>query len=137
MKRCPPILIRGLGVALLTLTVAASAQADLRSWNKPAPVRHRPPTFDVSGVYTGTLYRQVVIDGMTYTLANSPVVYKVGVGRIELSELPIGSRVFASGQAVGSTGLVDLLIARPEEARAATSLEPSGAVRERTTPLEQ
>ena len=106
-------LLRGAGVTLLALTMATAARADLFNRERPAPAPRRAPTFEVAGVYTGMLTGQVVIDGGTYALHDPPQIHQVGTGAIALLDLPIGTRVYASGTMVGGTGTIRMLIARP------------------------
>jgi hypothetical protein len=115
MKWSPPRLTHGLVATLLALTVSTTAHADLFSREKPAPARRRPAMFHVSGVYSGVLNGQILVDGTALTLAGSPAVHAVGAGSLELRDLPIGCRVHVSGQVVGRTQVVMSVIARPGE----------------------
>jgi hypothetical protein len=113
--------LRGLGLALLTLAVATAAHADLTSRARSAPGRNRPADFTVSGVVSGVLNGQVIIDGVAYPVGESPQVFQIGAGMIKLSELPIGSRVYATGATVGQSGLLRMLIVRPADEKADAS----------------
>ena len=113
MNRFSGLAVRGLTVALLSLTLGSVVQADsLLQRQKPQP-RHRPLTFEVAGVYTGVVAGHVLIDGLAYRVQPTPLVYQLGVGMVTLDQLPIGTRVYASGYGSAESGLLSTITARP------------------------
>jgi len=123
-------------LALLAATGPADAQFFLGRKETPQPIR-RTQTFSVSGIFSGQMSGQILVDGVAYRLAGEPRVYLMGVGFVSLASLPIGARVTLTGPGTPETGFVRGILVRPldEESRAGANLESK--VRERTAPKPQ
>jgi len=117
MSRLFARVVHATALSLLVLVTATAVRAE-EAWRpRQAPVRRATPSFDVSGVYGGVLSGRLVIDNLAYPLGSAVQVYQLGVGKVGLSDLAIGSRVFASGLRIGDTGSVLMVIARPANER--------------------
>lgn len=122
------------------LAVAAVATADpLPFWKvppRPARVPRTPvPSFNATGVYGGFVGNQVTIDGVNYTLRQKTQPYLIGTGLVSMSDVPIGSSVFATVVGSDQSGVIWGLIVRPAgEERAARGELPPARVRSEDAP---
>ena len=100
------------------LAVAAVAAADpLPFWKVPPRPARTPrapvPSFAATGVYGGFIGNQVTIDGVNYTLRQKTQPYMVGTGLVSMSDVPIGSHVYATVVGSEQSGVIWGLIVRP------------------------
>ncbi len=121
------------GLALLTLAAAAVAPAHaqdarVRSWT---PAGASSPTFAYSGAYSGSIGSQVNIGEYGFWISPKTTVYQIGSGLVPLSQLPIGTVVYATGTDKGGLRTVMVLIARPSAEGSAAPSDAAANVKER------
>ncbi len=118
MTRTSKFVLQLATLSLLTIAVAASADP-LNLGRGPARPQRAPrvpvPSFAATGVYGGYVGDQVNIDGATYTLRQKTQPYLIGRGLISMSEIPIGSRVYATVVGSETSGVIWGLIVRPAD----------------------
>lgn len=134
MNRTTSRITRVAAALLLATSFAAVAHADLLQWQpgarpRTAPAPRRHITYEVAGIYGGSFSGSITIDGTPYPVSPGTSVYRVGVGRVPLSQLPIGSRIYAVGQGVRGQGPIRSLVARPAEDAPSTTEDMSRFVR--------
>lgn len=118
MNRASKFVLPVFTLALLSLAVAASADPFdmLRGPARPQRTpRVQPPGFNATGIYGGVIGDQVSIDGVTYTLRQKTQPYLIGTGLVSMSDIPIGSRVYATVLGTSQSGVIWGLIVRPAD----------------------
>ncbi|MFN8587677.1 MAG: hypothetical protein U0704_07715 [Candidatus Eisenbacteria bacterium] len=102
---------------LLAASVAAADPMDLlrRPARTPRPPRVQTPGFHASGTYSGSVGGQLIIDGVSYPLRTNTKPYLIGYGPVEVNEVPIGSRVFATIVNGDQGNVIWGLIVRPPD----------------------
>lgn len=121
MTRTSKLALRFAALAMLVIAPAALAEPPslfnlhARPPRSQRPQRVQQPGFQTMGVYGGQIGDQVLIDGTPYLLRQKTQPYLVGRGLISMSEIPIGSSVFATIVGTPQSGVVWQLIVRPAD----------------------
>lgn len=124
-------LMRAATVSLLLLTMATLAQAQDLQQRQRQPMQRQTASFGVSGVYSGIVGGQVVIDGTSYRLMDSATVYAIGTGMLPFESIAIGSHVYAMGSNSKGVPTIGLMVARNSDEPTTDGSDPSSHIRER------
>ncbi len=97
-------------VALLLLSPAGASGAGLRSWMRGP---HHTDTFSLSTEYTGYLSGSLMINLVTYPVADDAAVYVIGEGAVPLGMMVVGRSIYVAGERHGKNYLIRTIVVRP------------------------
>ncbi len=137
MHRHLSFALRTAAVSLLLAAFAIAAHADDPQARRRGPGVWRKPSFALSGVYTGVVGGQIVIDGVAYPIKPNASAYQLGYGPVPLNALAIGRVVYVTGSGAPESGIVTSVVARPASEDTDPSGDLSRFVTARTTPFDQ